>query len=89
MSFYQNQNANINSSPNIMEQKDRDSIIHDEIAKNLKNLAKASDDYYASYLKLCQARKNLSEAEKDVKNMEEACIKAKNEYDFVINRNRN
>ena len=75
------------NSSSLTDLKDRDSVSHDTVALNLKNLAKASDDYYVSYLKLCQAREAVKKAEQDLINMEQLCIKAKNDYDYVISRN--
>jgi hypothetical protein len=84
MTFYNNSNSTTTTT---LSQSERDSVSHDEIAKNLKNLAKASDNYYASYLKLCKAREDLVNAEQEVVNMEQLCIKAKNDYDHVMSKN--
>ena len=56
---------------------ERDKIEHDEVAQQLQKLAKISDNYYESYLKLSKAKEDYKKAELEVNNLHQMLLTCK------------
>ena len=72
------------SNNNLTTLEEREKVIHDDLAQSLKNLSQTSDNYYVSYLRVCQAKEQYERSQIDLKNAELQCIQAKKRYDQVV-----